>query len=113
MSDYLLVITTFSKRDEAEAAAADLVDRRLVACAQVAGPVLSVYRWQGKTERTEEATLSLKTRADRYAEVEAALLELHHYETPEIVAVPIVAGHEAYLNWIDDNLGQSSATTGG
>jgi periplasmic divalent cation tolerance protein len=104
MTDYILVVTTFSKRDEAEAAAADLVDRRLVACAQVAGPILSVYRWQDKTERNEEATLTLKTRADRYPQVEAALLKLHPYETPEILAVPIVAGHAGYLQWIDANL---------
>ncbi|MGC3969245.1 MAG: divalent-cation tolerance protein CutA [Pirellulales bacterium] len=104
MTDHILVVTTFSKRDEAEAAAAELVDRGLVACAQVAGPILSVYRWQGKTERNEEAVLTLKTRSDRFEAVEEALLELHSYETPEIIALPIIAGHTAYLNWIDQHV---------
>ena len=104
MADYLLVFSTFANRAEAEAVAAELVDRRLVACAQISAPVLSVYRWQGNTERTEETTLSLKTRRDRYPEVEAALLELHPYETPEIIAVPIVAGSPSYLQWIDENV---------
>jgi periplasmic divalent cation tolerance protein len=104
MTDHIFVVTTFSTRDEAEAAAAELVDRRLVACAQVAGPVLSVYRWQGETERNEEYTLTLKTRAHRYLAVEAALYELHSYDVPEIVALPLVAGHADYLKWIDENV---------
>ncbi|MBL9081466.1 MAG: divalent-cation tolerance protein CutA [Planctomycetales bacterium] len=104
MSTHIFVVTTFSTRDEAESAAADLVDRRLVACAQVAGPVLSVYRWQGETERNDEYTLTLKTRADCYPAVEAALYELHSYDVPEIVALPLVAGHTDYLKWIDENV---------
>lgn len=104
MSEYLMVYSTFAGHTEAEAAAAELVDRRLVACAQVSAPVLSVYRWQGQTERTEEAALVLKTTRDRYAEVEAALLKLHPYETPEIVAVPIIAGSDRYLHWIDESV---------
>ncbi|MBA4017260.1 MAG: hypothetical protein C0483_08810 [Pirellula sp.] len=104
MADYLFVFSTFSNRAEAEAVAAELVDRRLVACAQVSAPVLSVYRWQGNTERTEETTLTLKTRSEKWPEVEAALLQLHPYDTPEIVAVPIVAGSAAYLRWIDESL---------
>lgn len=104
MSEYLMVYSTFAGRTEAEAAAAELVDRRLVACAQVSGPVLSVYRWQGTTERSEEAALVLKTTRERYAEVEAALLKLHPYETPEIVAVPIIAGSARYLHWIDESV---------
>ena len=104
MSEYLMVFSTFAGRTEAEGAAAELVDRRLVTCAQISGPVLSVYRWQGNTERSEETSLVLKTTRARYAEVEAALLKLHTYETPEIVAVPIVAGHSSYLRWIDENV---------
>lgn len=106
MANYLLLYSSFNNRAEAEAVAAELVDRRLVACAQISAPVLSVYRWQGSTERTEETTLILKTRSDRYPEVEAALLELHPYETPEIIAVPIVAGSPSYLQWIDENVTQ-------
>ncbi|MBL9089742.1 MAG: divalent-cation tolerance protein CutA [Planctomycetaceae bacterium] len=105
MSDYIQVVTTFAGRDAAEAAAADLVDRKLAACAQVAGPIMSVYRWNGETERTEEYSLTIKTRRDRFAAVEAALLELTSYETPEILALPVVVGHENYLRWIDANVG--------
>lgn len=104
MANYLLMFSTFTNRAEAVAVAAELVDRRLVACAQISAPVLSVYRWQGNTERTEETTLTLRTRSDRYPEVEAALLKLHRYENPEIIAVPIVVGSERYLQWIDENV---------
>lgn len=80
--------------------AGGLVEARLAACVQIIGPVRSVYRWQGQVERADEVLLSIKTRAALYPQVEAAIRELHSYEIPEIVALPVAAGLPAYLDWI-------------
>jgi periplasmic divalent cation tolerance protein len=97
----LQVFTTVDDRDRAEGLARALVERQLVACVQIAGPVTSVYRWQGKVETSQEWLCILKTRQSLFAQVEAAIRELHTYEVPEIIAVPIVAGSAAYLAWIE------------
>ena len=104
MSDAIQVITTVSSREEADKIAADLVARRLAACVQVAGPITSTYRWQGKTETSQEWLCTIKSRLSHYAAIEAAIRELHSYDVPEIVAVPIVAGSRAYLDWLTGEL---------
>lgn len=96
----LLVLTNLPDRDAALALARALVERRLAACVNVLGGCTSVYRWQGDIEEAAEVPVLLKTRATRYAEVEAAIRELHPYELPEVVAVPIVRGLPEYLDWV-------------
>lgn len=96
----LLVFTNLPDRDAALALARALVGRRLAACVNVLAGCTSVYRWQGDIEEAGEVPVLLKTRATRYAEVEAAIRELHPYELPEIVAVPIVRGLPEYLDWV-------------
>lgn len=103
-AQYLVIVTTFPSREPAEVAAAQLVRRKLVACAQVGGPITSTYTWEGEIETAEEWTCTLKTRADKYDEAVRSILELHPYETPEIVATPVAAGSEKYLRWIDESL---------
>jgi len=78
------------------------VEARLAACAQVAGPVASTYWWEDAIERAEEWLLLLKLPAVRYSELVAFLTERHSYDEPEIVAMPIVAGTESYLSWIEE-----------
>ena len=95
-----MVTTTIDSPDTADALAKAAVTVRLAACAQVVGPVRSVYRWDGAVEETEEWVLTLKTTAGAYAALERFLLDEHPYEVPEIVPVPIVAGNPAYLTWI-------------
>jgi periplasmic divalent cation tolerance protein len=104
VADYLQVQTTVDSEAAAERLAAALVERRLAACVQVVGPVSSRYRWQGEVERSTEWICVAKTEASRYAELEAAIRELHSYEEPEIVATPIVAGSAGYLDWISHNV---------
>jgi periplasmic divalent cation tolerance protein len=104
MAEYLQVLTTAGSEEEAERIAAALVDRRLAACVQTIGPVASRYRWQGKVESAREWLCLAKTAAARYGEVEAAIRELHSYEEPEVVATPIVAGSEGYLDWIGESV---------
>jgi periplasmic divalent cation tolerance protein len=102
--DYLQVQTTAGSAEEAERIAAALVERRLAACVQTIGPIASRYRWRGEVERAEEWLCLAKTVTTRYAEVEAAIQELHSYDEPEIVATPIVAGSPGYLAWLAESV---------
>ncbi|GKS59716.1 hypothetical protein YTPLAS18_32430 [Nitrospira sp.] len=96
----LVVFVTASSRKEANAIATRLVRQRLVACATVVGVVESIYRWQGKIERSKESMLMMKTTSERYLAVERQVREMHSYDVPEIIAVPIERGSSDYLSWI-------------
>ncbi|HEX4131173.1 MAG TPA: divalent-cation tolerance protein CutA [Pirellulales bacterium] len=100
--EYLVVMTTVDSVAGAEGLATTLVERRLAACVQITGPVSSTYRWEGEITRSQEWLCLIKTRRASYEALEAAIRELHSYQTPEIVAVPIVAGSAEYLKWIDE-----------
>jgi periplasmic divalent cation tolerance protein len=104
VSERLLVLTTVARAEDAERIAEELVGRRLAACVNVLPGVRSIYRWKGAVERDEERLLLVKTRADRYEALREALLALHPYEVPELVAVPIERGSEAYLRWLDESV---------
>ena len=100
---YMETILVFSNLpDQASAAklAAVLIEQRLAACVNVQAPCTSVYRWQGKVETATEVPIFIKTTRERYPALEAAILALHPYELPEIIAVPLVAGLPAYLEWV-------------
>ena len=98
------VTTTWPDRGAADDWAARAVKERLAACAQVSGPLTSTYRWQGQVERASEWYCHLKTTLDRLPALESRLRELHPYEVPEIIAVPIVQGNADYLEWIRDSV---------
>ena len=102
MTEYVQVLTTAGSEEEAQRIAAELLERRLAACVQIVGPIVSRYRWQGALETAHEWQCLAKTEAALYDEVERAVRELHSYEEPEIVATPIVAGSRDYLGWISD-----------
>ena len=97
---FLQMTTTAGSREEADRIATTLVDRRLAACVQIGGPVRSVYRWEGQIEHSEEWLCQIKTAREQYDAVEAAIREVHSYDCPEIIATPIIAGSEAYLQWL-------------
>jgi periplasmic divalent cation tolerance protein len=99
-SETLLVVTSLPDRDAAIRLARALVEQRLAACVNVLSACTSVYRWEGALEQAEEVPLLIKTRAARYPELEALIRELHPYELPEIVAVPMVRGLPDYLDWV-------------
>ncbi len=92
--------TTLPDRDSANRIGRRLVEERLAACAQVVGPVASVYWWQGEVETAGEWYCHLKTTASRVDALMDRLRQLHPYETPEIVALPVTEGDPAYLRWI-------------
>jgi len=96
----LLVLTQMPDHASAQALARALVESRLAACVSVGAPVDSLYHWDGQIENAREVPVTIKTRRERYAAVEAAILAGHPYELPEILAVPILHGLERYLDWI-------------
>ncbi len=100
MSATLLYLTAAS-RDDALRIARALVQERLIACANVIDAASSVYWWQGKVEETREAVLIAKTDARNVEQITARVLELHSYENPAVVAVPIVGGNRDYLTWVE------------
>jgi periplasmic divalent cation tolerance protein len=104
MSPYLQVVTTTETADQAEQIARALVERRLAACVQIVGPIRSIYRWQGQIESAQEWQCWIKTRAERFEAVRAAIVGLHTYQVPEILALPVEAGHGPYLAWLDEQL---------
>lgn len=102
MPDVLIVITNCPDAAVAERIARALVENRLAACVNQLPPVTSTYRWQGAIESAVEVTLLIKCTRDRYPAVEEAIRQMHPYQVPEIVAVPVVAGVASYLRWVDD-----------
>lgn len=102
----LLVLTNCPDAAVAEEIARHLVEGRLAACVNILAPCRSVYRWQGAVETAAEVPLLIKTSADRYADLEAALQAVHPYEVPEIIALPIDKGLPAYLDWVADETHQ-------
>ena len=102
--EYVQISTATPSREVADAIALALVERRLAACVQVVGPVHSTYRWQGNVESAEEWICLIKTARPLYDAVERTIRELHPYDTPEIIAMPIVAGDAAYLRWVSEQI---------
>ena len=105
MEDVIEVYVTFSGKEEAERVSLKLLNESLIACAQILGPIRSMYWWKGKVEDEEEYLCIYKTRSERYRELEKRILELHSYEVPQIIAVDIRDGLRDYLKWIRDETG--------
>lgn len=98
---HVLVLTTLPDAGAAAAVGRALVEARLAACVSVGAPVQSIYHWRGTIETSTEVPLTIKTRADLFDAVAAAIRGRHPYELPEILAVPICGATTAYLDWID------------
>jgi periplasmic divalent cation tolerance protein len=96
------VVTSVGSRDAADALAQGAVLARVAACAQVAGPITSTYRWEGEVQTAEEWQVILKTTTDRYDALEAYILDSHDYDLPEVLALPVLAGNPAYLSWVTE-----------
>lgn len=99
MTACIEVTTTLPTRAAAEALGAALVESRLAACAQISGPVASVYRWEGAVQHAEEWSCRLKSTRVRYPALAAAIRAHHGYDLPEITAMPL-EGSVEYLAWI-------------
>ena len=101
---FIQIMITTETKEQAQGIARHLVDTKLAACVQITGAIESTYRWKGKVEIAREYSCLIKTREDLFPKVEAAIKKLHSYETPEIIAVPIVRGSTEYMTWLDDEL---------
>jgi len=102
MSDYVIVLTTLPIEADAAAIATALVEARLAACVNVLPSMQSIYRWQGTVEQETERQMVIKTSSPRVDALWERLRDLHPYEVPEFVVIPIVDGNQAYLNWIGE-----------
>jgi len=103
MTDKRIVLTTAGSEKEAHQIARALVERRLAACVNVLPQIESVYRWQGEVESAREWLLIIKTRAEKFAAVRDAILELHSYEVPECIVLQIEDGSPTYLQWLEES----------
>lgn len=99
MTQYGVVLVTAGSKQEAGAIAHALVDAKLAACVSIM-PIQSVYTWQGAVHQDEEWQLMIKTDLSRFPNLEAKIREIHSYELPEIIALPIMQGSKPYLDWI-------------
>jgi len=100
MSDFSIVLTTMPDDERADELARTLVDERLAACVNVHGPMSSTYRWQQTVEREAERQLVIKTTSARLTALERRVRELHPYEVPEFIVVPVEGGSDDYLRWL-------------
>lgn len=103
MTPYIQVVTTVADKSCAEHLAAQLLEQRLAACVQIT-PCTSWYRWQGAIEHSEEMVCTIKSRRDLFPELCRAIRAVHPYQVPEILASPVIAGGESYLDWLKQEL---------
>jgi periplasmic divalent cation tolerance protein len=104
MTEFIQVITTVDSEEEAQNIAGAVVGERLAACAQVLGPISSTYHWNGAIETVEEWLILIKSRRDLFNELSGLIQQVHPYDVPEILAVPVVAGARSYLDWMSGHL---------
>jgi periplasmic divalent cation tolerance protein len=104
MTDKIVVLTSCAAAVDAERMARALVDGRLAACVNVVPGARSFYHWKGATQSGEEFLLIIKTSRDLFGALRAEMEKLHPYEVPELLALPVVAGAENYLSWLQSNL---------
>ncbi len=105
-NQYIVVLVTTSSKQEAENITQKLLEAKLIACANILGPVSSHFHWGGKVEQAEEFLVLMKSQLDLFDALSTKVKALHSYETPEVVALPIVAGSQAYLDWLGASLKQ-------
>ena len=104
MTDKILIFSTCPSAEEAEKVARGLVEKQLAACVTLIPGARSIYRWKGAVEETSEFVLIVKSRRDLFARLMEELAGMHSYEVPEILALPVVEGAPAYIDWIDKEL---------
>lgn len=104
MTDKIVVLTTCESAEQAQRVARHLIEQRLAACVNILPGARSVYRWKDKIEDTAEFVLIVKSRRDVFARLREAIGHLHSYEIPEVIALPVVDGSDAYLQWLDREL---------
>ena len=103
MTEAIFVLVTCATAEEADRIAARLVEERLAACINIAGRLRSLFHWKGAVQRATEFLLTIKTHKDCFDRLERVVRQLHSYENPEVIGVPIMLGSRAYLDWIRES----------
>ncbi len=101
---YIMVFVTAVNKEEAERISQTLLTEKLIACANIVGPVVSHFDWNGKVESAEEFLVLMKSRRDLFDSLAERVKALHGYDVPEILALPVVAGSKTYLDWLASSL---------
>jgi periplasmic divalent cation tolerance protein len=102
VSEAIIVMVTCGNSAEAEAIANELLQERLVACVNIAGRIRSLFHWQGTVARESESLLLMKTQRGRFEQLSRRVKELHSYQVPEVIAMPVIVGNPDYLAWIEE-----------
>lgn len=105
--DYAIVFVTTADEEEGRLISDVLLERRMASCVNIVDGVNSLYRWNGKINETEECLLLIKTKKALLDEVVSLIKEIHSYEVPEIIALPVIGGSEDYFNWIDQEVSKN------
>ncbi|MDJ0601959.1 MAG: divalent-cation tolerance protein CutA [Crocosphaera sp.] len=103
-SPFIIVITTTAKKEDADQIATTLLTRKLAGCVQILGPISSHYYWENELCQDEEWICLIKSSQHNYQTLENTIQEIHPYEIPEIISLPIVEGNESYLSWLNQQL---------
>jgi periplasmic divalent cation tolerance protein len=101
---YIIAVVTTASKQEAEKIVRHLLKGKLIACANIIGPVSSLFHWSGKIEVAEEYVILMKSREDLFEKLADGVKALHSYDVPEILALPVVKGSEDYLSWLGNCL---------
>ena len=104
-SPFIIILITAKDKKEAQKIVRGLLEAKLIACANIIEGVQSLFWWQGKIDSSNEALLILKTKKTLFKQVSSKVKYLHSYQTPEIIALPLVAGSKDYLDWITSSCG--------
>ena len=102
--EYIVVMVTTSSQGEAEIIVQRLLEAKLIACGNIVGPAFSRFHWEGKIDGAEEFLVIMKSRRDLFEALTKAVMALHSYDVPEIIALPVVDGSPDYLAWLDSCL---------
>ena len=104
VTDKIVVFTTCNSQEQGAQLARHLIEHQLAACVNILTGARSFYRWKGEIEQASEVVLIIKSRRDVFEKLREAIAQLHSYEIPEVIAVPVVDGSDAYLAWLDREL---------
>ena len=104
VTDKIVVLTTCNSQEQGAQLARHLIEHRLAACVNILTGARSFYRWKGEIEQASEVVLLIKSRRDVFESLREAIGQLHSYEIPELIALPVVDGSDAYLRWLDSEL---------
>lgn len=104
-NDIIIILVTCASKTQAQKIARSLLTKKLVACANIISGVQSAFWWKGKINHKKETVVAIKTRKSNFKKIEREVKDLHSYEVPEIIALPIVYASRDYLNWVIDSTG--------